>query len=234
MILFGGTLGDHYLNDTWVYDSKTRVWAQLQTTANPPARSQHGMVYDPQRDEILLFGGRSFGLQPLDDTWALDLSTLEWNLLGKPNGTPQPQARDHVQMARDPLSGMTVIRCHSLRKGLPDETWHFDQESRSWIRVEVKVQPKQSSHGMLCAVEAAGGLLFVSDTRTWLYQPSTEVWTRLERSARLPQSPIDHGQIASDGEELYMLGGFGGDDVPADAGLTPRGALWVLSADAAR
>jgi hypothetical protein len=237
MILFGGNRGEHYLNDTWVYDSKTRVWAQLQTTANPPARSQHGMVYDPQRDEILLFGGRSFGVKPLHDTWALDLSTLKWNLLAKPNGTPQPQARDHVQMARDPLSGITVIRGHSLKKGLPDETWHFDQESRSWIRVKIKVQPKLARHGMFCAVEAAGGLLFLSgesDRKTWLYQPSTKAWTQLERGTELPESPIDHGQIASDSQRLYMLGGFGGDDVPANAGLTPRGAMWVLSTDAAK
>lgn len=238
MILFGGNRGEHYLNDTWVYDSKSRVWAQLQTTANPPGRSQHGMVYEPQRDEILLFGGRSFGSQPQHDTWALDLGRLKWNLLAKPNGTPQPQARDHVQMARDPLSGITVLRTHSLGNGLPDETWHFDQESRSWIRVELEVQPKLSSHGMLCAVEAAGGLLFLSDYYfgggTWLYQPSTQAWTQLERSTRLPESPIDHGQIASNGQGLYMLGGFGGDDVPANAGLTPRGALWLLPADTAK
>ncbi len=237
MILFGGNRGEHYLNDTWVYDSKTRVWAQLQTTANPPGRSQHGMVYEPQRDEILLFGGRSFGSQPLHDTWALDLGTLKWNLLAKPNGTPQPQARDHVQMARDPLSEITVLRGHSLGNGLPDETWHFDQESRSWIRVELEVQPKFASHGMLCAVEAAGGLLFLSGDfggKTWLYQPSTQAWTQLELRARLTESPIDHGQIASDGQGLYMLGGFGGDDIPADAGLTPRGALWLLPADTAK
>ncbi len=29
------------------------------------------------------------------------------------------------------------------------------------------------------------------------------------------------------GIEDVNLGGFGGDDVPADAGLTPRGAMWV-------
>ena len=30
---------------------------------------------------------------------------------------------------------------------------------------------------------------------------------------------------------MYVLGGFGGDDVPAGAGLTPRGATWMYPAD---
>lgn len=239
MLLFGGHRyrsndGNYdYLNDTWAYDSKTGAWVQLQTTANPPGRSQHGMVYDPERDEILLFGGRSFEAHKLNDTWALDLNTLRWKSLPQPSGAPHPPARDHVQMARDPLSGITVIRGHSLGKGLPDETWHFDTDSRSWTLIDVKGQPKGASHGLFYAVEAAGGLVFLDDhIQTWLYKPRTKIWTQLKPGGQLPSDPIDHGQIASDGQDLYVLGGFGGDDVPADAGLTPRGALWMLPADA--
>jgi len=72
-----------------------------------------------------------------------------------------------------------------------------------------------------------------SDMQTWLYKPRTKIWMQLEPGGQLPESPIDHGQIASDGQSLYVLGGFGGDDVPADAGLTPRGALWMLPTNAA-
>lgn len=68
MLLFGGYRHEEYLDGTWAYDSKTSVWVQLQTTGNPPARSQYGMVYDPLRDEILLFGGRGSRTQPLHDT----------------------------------------------------------------------------------------------------------------------------------------------------------------------
>ena len=235
MLLFGGYRHEQYLDDTWAYDSKTSVWVQLQTTGNPPARSQHGMVYDPLRNEILLFGGRGSRTQPLHDTWSLDLETLRWNMLRPPSGAPYPRARDHVQMARDPLSGITVIRGHSLGGGLPDETWHFDTEARSWTWVKTQGQPQGASHGLLCAVEAAGGLMFLGGDRraqTWLYEPRTMTWTRLKPGGQRPEFPIDHGQIGSDGRHLYVLAGFGGDDVPADAGLTPRGAMWLCPADA--
>ena len=186
MLLFGGYRNEEYLDDTWAYDTKTSDWVQLQTTGNPPARSQHGMVYDPDRDEILLFGGRGTRTQPLHDTWSLDLDTLQWNMLPPPSGAPHPRARDHVQMARDPLSGITVIRGHSLGEELPDETWHFDTEARTWTWVETKGQPQGASHGLLCAVEAAGGLMFLggdSDPQTWLYEPRTTTWTQLEPGA---------------------------------------------------
>ncbi len=234
MLLFGGSDLEVCLDDTWAYDAKTTGWVQLKTTGNPPTRTQHGMVYDPDRDEILLFGGRDSQVQPLHDTWSLDLNTLQWSMLPPPRGAPHPQARDHVQMARDPLSGITVIRGHSLGEGLPDETWHFDAEARGWTLVETKLQPQGASHGLLCAVEAAGGLMFLggdSVQQTWLHEPRTGTWTQLEAGGRTPDFPIDHGQVGSDGQHLYVLGGFGGDDVPADAGLTPRGAMWVYPAD---
>lgn len=156
-------------------------------------------------------------------------------MLPLPSGGPHPRARDHVQMARDPLSGITVIRGHSLGEGLPDETWHFDTEARTWTWVETKGQPQGARHGLLCAVEAAGGLMFLggdSDPQTWRYEPRTKTWTRLEPGGQPPEFPIDHGQVGSDGQHLYVFAGFGGDDVPADAGLTPRGALWMCPADA--
>ena len=230
MLLFGG-YNEVPLNDTWTYDARTTGWARLQTTGNPPARSQHGMVYDSDRDEILLFGGRDSKIQPLNDTWSLNLDTLHWSLLPPPKDMPHPLARDHVQMARDPLSGITVIRGRSLGEGLPDETWHFDAEARGWNLVETQPQPQGMDHGLLCAVESAGGLLLfgVDDDslQTWLHVPRTGVWTQLDAGGQPPDPPIDHGQGGSYGPHLYFLGGFGGADVPPDAGLTPRGAMWM-------
>lgn len=234
MLLFGGSREEDYLNDTWAYDSRTRAWEQLQTNNNPPGRAQHGMVYDPERNEILLFGGRGSEARPLNDTWVLDLDTLKWNLLPSQKGGSHPQARDHVQMARDPLSGITVLRGHSLGRGLADETWHFNSESRSWTLMEIERQPNGADHGMFCAVEAAEGFLFLtgeSDMQTWLYTPRTKTWRQLEPGGQLPESPFDHGQVASDGRDFYVFGGFGGEEVREDAGVKPRGALWVLPID---
>ncbi len=232
MILFGGAGLEQFPDDTWAFDAKTAGWVQLQTSGKPPARSQHGMVYDPVRDEVLLFGGRDSQAQPLHDTWSLDLNTLQWTVLPLPPDAIYPQARDHVQMARDPLSGITVMRGSAVGEGLANETWHFDSEARGWTLMEIDRQPQGMDHGLFCAVEELGGLvLFGADgdsvPRTWLHVPGAGTWTLLDAGGQPPELPIDHGQVGSDGQHMYLLGGFGGDDVPADAGLTPRGAMWV-------
>ncbi len=236
MLLFGGVAPGTDANPkgVWAYDGKVKVWTKLETTGDPAALSQHGMVYNPDLDELLVFGGRDAQVQPRNDTWSLNLTTLQWTLLARPEGAPQPLARDHVQMARDPLTGIIVIRGNSLGDGLPDETWHFNSKTRVWTLVETEQQPSGASHGFLCAVEAVGGLVFfgfkpgflwLGGPETWLYEPASKTWTLLDVGGQQPTYPMDHAQFASDGHQLYLLGGFDNSD-----DLTPLGATWVYPA----
>ncbi len=237
MLLFGGEVPGSATRPegVWAYDGKAKVWTKLKTTGDPASLSQHGMVYDPERDELLLFGGRDARARPLSNTWSLDLTTLQWTLLARPEDPPQPLARDHVQMARDPLTGIVVIRGNSMGEGVPDETWHFDSKARRWTLVESEQQPSDASHGFFCAVEATGGLLFFGfdgGPETWLYEPASKSWTLLDSRTLLdvggqrPTHPMDHGQFASDGHQLFLLGGF----VPRSPELTPLGGTWVYPA----
>ena len=235
MILFGGTDLDRYFDDTWAFDGSACQWVRLDTTRNPPPRSQHGMVHDPATDQVIVFGGRGTNQERLHDTWLLNLDTLEWTQHASTDAAPHPRARDHVQMARDSLSGIIVMRGSSLGEGLANETWHFDAHARSWSLAETDQEPQGMDHGFLCSVERLGGLLLFGfhsswfgmySPQTWLYRPQAKTWTLLETRGEQPESPMDHGQAASDGQHFFLLGGFGGDDVPPDAGLTPRGATW--------
>jgi hypothetical protein len=98
---------------------------------------------------------------------------------------------------------------HAIRFGAQShsvESWHFDTERRSRTRAEIKEQPKGAGHGLFCAVEATGGLLFLageSDMQTWLYKPRTRIRTQLEPGGQLPESPIDHGSRIPAGMSGY-------------------------------
>lgn len=238
-ILFGGTDLNRDFADTWAFDGSSSRWERLDTSGNPPPRSQHGMIYDPVTDQVIIFGGRGTDQKRLHDTWLLNLYTLEWIQPASTKAAPHPQARDHVQMARDSLSGIIVMRGSSLGPGLPDETWHFDAHARSWSLAQTNQEPQEMGHGFLRSVERLGGLVLFGfhaswetsggySPQTWVYRPQAEAWTLLQARGVQPESPMDHGQAASDGQHLFLLGGFGGDDVPPDAGLTPRGAMWKL------
>ncbi|MEE8143233.1 MAG: kelch repeat-containing protein [Planctomycetota bacterium] len=230
MILFGGTDLDRSFDDTWAFDGSASRWVRLDTTGDPPPRSQHGMVHDPATDQVIVFGGRGTNSQPYQDTWLLNLDTLEWIQHAPTEGAPHPRARDHVQMVRDSLSDIIVMCGRSLGDELAGETWQFDAHARRWRMVTTDQEPPAMDHGFLCSVERLGGLALFGfggdEPQTWVYRPQAETWTLLEGKGEQPDFPMDHGQAASDGQHLFVLGGFGGENVPQDAGLTPRGAMW--------
>jgi hypothetical protein len=74
VILFGGgnyTTGLRY-NDTWAWNGF--AWNErFPSGPLPPARSGHGMVYDPVRSRVVLFGGnRPNNVTNYADTWEYD------------------------------------------------------------------------------------------------------------------------------------------------------------------
>jgi hypothetical protein len=55
--------------ETWEYDGSD--WVQRFTVHAPPARTLHGMVFDSQRNCIVMYGGLSSSGQPLGGLWEL-------------------------------------------------------------------------------------------------------------------------------------------------------------------
>ena len=94
MVVFGGNDGSSALGDVWTLSlSGSPVWSRLSPSGTPPsARAGHCAVFDPVRDRMVIFGGRS-DTSFLDDAWALSFSgTPAWTRLA-PAGAA-PSARD--------------------------------------------------------------------------------------------------------------------------------------------
>jgi hypothetical protein len=74
------------------------VWRPMAPGGLPPPRSGAMSVFDPARDRVLLFGG-STATGPLDDTWALDLTTGDgtWYPI-TPRLRPMPRALGLLQL----------------------------------------------------------------------------------------------------------------------------------------
>jgi hypothetical protein len=78
MLMFGGNdgvTGD--TNDLWVLDfSGTPAWTQLSPAGVlPPARQEHGALYDPVRDRMIVYGGNN-GVLGFRDIWELSPASL--------------------------------------------------------------------------------------------------------------------------------------------------------------
>lgn len=71
------------LNDTWLYDCKTRQWKELSTDARPPAQQQPLVVYDPASGLVLLVtieGNRWDKRVPRRiGLWSLDVAAGAWS-----------------------------------------------------------------------------------------------------------------------------------------------------------
>jgi len=95
----------------------TPAWTAVDSLRNPPSvRQGHRAIYDPVRDEMVVFGGYDetmlFGGYDsdgmLNDVWSLSLAgTPTWTQLA-PTGTP-PSARYLYGMIYDPLRYRMVI-----------------------------------------------------------------------------------------------------------------------------
>lgn len=136
-MLFGGitppyTLGDStsargYIDETWFWTG--RKWVQDFHETTPPPRAAQVMVWDSNRDRVLLFGGGSTGDIVLGDTWEYDDG--EWTQLAPPNSPP---ARRFAGYAFDPLRDRLIVFGGSDGVAALRDTWEFD--GTTWTRVE--------------------------------------------------------------------------------------------------
>ncbi len=131
VVLFGGnrSSGPDYildgLADTWEWDGV--AWTQVAAGgAAPIPRDGHSMVYDPLRDEIILFGGRAFpAIQ--HDTWRF--AAGQWT----PLAVSGPPARHRASLTFDPTLGVAVLHAGAAPGGALTDSWLWD--GAQWIDV---------------------------------------------------------------------------------------------------
>jgi hypothetical protein len=154
MVLFGGCDLDTgvALNDTWLWDGSN--WTQITRFGifgqeqPPPARCAASMAFDPDTNQILLFGGIGVG-GLLADTWAFNFTStrigtinfnfFNWNKLAPPTSPP---ARSEAVMDYDP-STKTIILATGAAPGHDlQDTWSFDPAATTWTLLPgIPLQP---------------------------------------------------------------------------------------------
>jgi hypothetical protein len=121
MVVFGGDNGVP-LNDTWSLSlGSIPSWERLAPADPLPAgRALHGAVYEPSRDRMVIFGGRS--TVPLNDTWELTFSgELAWHQL-TPTGTP-PSPREDVACVLDASRSRMILFGGADLGGVYNDVW---------------------------------------------------------------------------------------------------------------
>jgi len=76
VLLFGGLNdNDDFCDDTWTYCTETNTWTRMFNNPRPSTRAVHSMVYDDATNQVMCFGGISWGPTYYDDTWTYRLES---------------------------------------------------------------------------------------------------------------------------------------------------------------
>ena len=140
-MLYGGQGRAIYgKEDVCLYDAFANTWHYLKQQApNPGVRNHHGLVYLPERDEVLMFGGSRGGNNV---TWLYDVKTNAWRD-AKAGGKP-PLMRHTIKY--DPLTG-TVLGFR-FDSGRPTVIWQYDPGKNAWKPIPTPPEPTPHYHSV--------------------------------------------------------------------------------------
>jgi len=143
VVMHGGHWGNSqptfgYSNETWEYDGVT--WTKAtppdpEFDDEPSSRISHEMVYDSQRQVMVLFGGRLPNNNQSSETWEYDGTSWALREPADPEGDGNPGPRQQPAMAYDSDRGVTVLRGGTdiATSDELDDTWEWN--GVSWRRI---------------------------------------------------------------------------------------------------
>jgi N-acetylneuraminic acid mutarotase len=157
----------------------------------PPARDGFGMIYDPQLQKSIIFGGINEDgseYEVFEDLWTYDSAANIWNEIVPTN---KPSARSGHAMVYDSINHKTILfggwdeifRSHQ-------DTWVYDSQANQWIDVIPNTSPEERVSHSMCydpvsqKVILFGGYKDVGPhfNDTWEYDYNLNTWTELNPS----------------------------------------------------
>ncbi len=229
IFLFGGFNGS-FLNDVWVFDETNR-WREVTPTESndksPSGRWGAAAVYDPERKEVVLFGGYD-GDRLLNDTWAWDGTAWEEIV---PIDSVLPPARTDHSMAYDQKRERVVVFGGFVAAADNGEIWEWD--GTEWYQAEIQgsdTPTPRYAAAMVYDPRREQVLLFGGDSldedkRVW--QWDGRIWQEaVPESDHSPSLRIDHAIAYDSAREQTVV--FGGLDLE-DGNL--RDDTWELGSD---
>ncbi|HYK92659.1 MAG TPA: PKD domain-containing protein, partial [Thermoplasmata archaeon] len=231
VVLFGGqNSGGSELGDTWEFSNGS--WTDLTSTLStaPSARYGLGMVYEPQNQSVLLFGGRTSGGTWYNDTWMFNATG--WHQLNL-STAPPPWAPGAPSLAYDGHDGYALI--HGNPHGTSyQETWKF--ENGSWSNITSLQTGTLPALGFIPIYDAADGyMVYYGGDRagcsgaglTWKYAANT--WTNITSTAGSPTAAMGSGAIVYDENlsAVVMFGGYTASCAVINETWTFLGGKWM-------
>jgi hypothetical protein len=200
VVLFGGV--DDF-NNTWLWTGSQ--WELDHPPVSPPGRYGAAAAFDPETDQILLFGGRLEPGTPVNDTWGWDGGT--WQELNSGTGGPPPG--DGAAMTWDPTRNqMLLVTRPEVSTGggatwvWSGSTWRLEAAGglgADDLGILVGYDPISKSVLAEGCCQAALGQFSAEQPSTWRWDGSR--WRVVATSV----SPTDGSSLATDSSRGQMV-----------------------------
>ena len=134
----GGSDGNTFFNDTWVWDGTN--WTQKFPAASPPTpRFQYGFAYDAVRQQVVLFGGQGPNNTPIyNDTWVWDGTTWTQQL-----PATSPPGRTLPAMAYDEPRAQIVL-FGGFTGSFSNDTWVWGTSFAAQVQPPINADETRS------------------------------------------------------------------------------------------
>jgi hypothetical protein len=236
MIVFGGSGASSDLNDVWSLSlAGTPSWSALAAGGTPPAaRDAHGMIYDPVRDRLVMFGGENYDSSVFfNDSWSLSLSgSPTWSQLA-PTGTAPATRADHG-VIYDPVNDRMVMFAGGGAYLAFDDTWTLALTGgTAWALLDPGAPARFSASAIHDPVRrrlvvfggtgSTDGVTLTTYNEVWVRPLSGNPgWTKLTPTGPLPgareEAPAIYDPVR---DRMIVFGGYYGTSALSD--------VWALS-----
>jgi hypothetical protein len=227
MIVFAGRQNapGPWFGDTWALDIGSSRWRLLgaRGPSSPAGRDRSSVVYDSDRNRLVIYGGFSGYAGYVNDVWSLDFRTQEWTEVATA-GTP-PHDRESHAAFYDAARHRMIVFGGEYWDGsswhILTDLWSLNLDTMEWAELSPTGEPPPTT-GHASAYDPARGILYVyggadlsinyfSD-RLWRLNVRTLEWSDSTSAGNNP-GPRDDFSLVYDptADRLIMYGGHSTD-----------------------
>ena len=196
-------------------------WQQITTTNTPNVNREYGMVYDSNRDVVVLYGGNGSGWAYSNETWEFD--GTDWSQV---TTTQSPNAVYGMDMVYDSNRNVTVLfGGNDVNDTTLGETWEYN--GTNWTQVTPTTSPPaRAEHNMVYDPASSLVYLFGGNNRLayfngiWTYNGTT--WSQVPTTNSPPARTLASVAVDSANNSLLLFGG-------RDSTGTALGDTWTLN-----
>ena len=228
-VMFGGLrnqLSTPVLGDTLEWDGTS--WTTV-AVGGPPARFEHCLAFDSQRNVVVMFGGQDW-ITPHTDTWEYD--GVSWSQIATP--VLHPSARIGSAMCFDSVRNKTVVfgGYGGSATGLLSDTWEWNGTSWNQVNLPGPLPAPRRDHAMV--FDAARGVVVMFGGRDWnsvsggTWEYAGTHWYQVTTASE-PPFVVDHSMVYHAGRQRVVA--YSGEDLQGqryDDTWTYDGQAWSL------